>query len=205
MAGPDRPAPDTERRALVIIDIQNDFCSGGALAVPGSERVVENMNRHIDEAVAEGATIYASRDWHPEVTIHFKQFGGSWPPHCIQHTPGASFHPGLRIPSGTIVITAGDEPDVQGYSAFEGHTPDGTPFAEDLRRRGITHLLVGGLATDYCVRHSVLDALAAGFRVTVLEDAIAGIDVLEGDSARALSEMRERGAQLVGGRSPARP
>jgi nicotinamidase/pyrazinamidase len=141
------------------------------------------------------AAVYASRDWHPAVTTHFKPYGGLWPAHCVQGADGACFHPGLRLPVTAIVITKGESPDSPGYSASEGHTAEGKPFLGDLRERGIRHLYVGGLATDYCVKHSVLDALSAGLRVTVLEDAIAGVD--REDSARALKQMRERGAQVV--------
>ena len=182
---------------LLIVDVQNDFCSGGALPVPEGDRVVNALNRYIDDAVADGATVYASRDWHPAVTTHFKPYGGLWPAHCVQDTDGAGFRPNLRLPSTAIVITKGESPDSPGYSAFEGRTPDGNPFLADLRKRGIRHLYVGGLATDYCVKHSVLDALSAGLRVTVLEDAIAGVE--RESSARAIVEMRERGAHVATG------
>jgi len=181
-----------EHAGLLIVDAQNDFCSGGALPVPDGDRAINALNRYIDDAVAHGATVYASRDWHPAVTRHFKPYGGPWPAHCVQRTDGACFHRGLRLPATAIVITKGESPDSPGYSAFEGQTPEGSLFLGDLQERGIRHLYVGGLATDYCVKHSVLDALSAGFQVTVLEDAIAGVDP-EG-SARAVIEMRERGA-----------
>ena len=187
------------RSALLVVDVQNDFCTGGALAVPGSERVVAALNRYIDEAVARGIPVYASRDWHPAGTSHFQPFGGIWPVHCVQDTPGARFHPDLRLPPGVIVISKGDDPEQHGYSALEGHTPDGVGLLDDLRRRGITHLFVGGLATDYCVKHSALDAAAAGLQVTVLEDAVAGVDVQPGDSARAIDAMREQHVEVAGG------
>jgi len=183
-----------ERAGLLIVDVQNDFCSGGALPVPDGDSIVSVLNHYIDDAVAHGATVYVSRDWHPAITTHFKSYGGPWPAHCVQGTDGARFHPNLRLPASAIVITKGEKPNSPGYSAFEGHTPEGEPFLTDLRERGIPHLYVGGLATDYCVKHSVLDALSAGFQVNVLEDAIAGVDP-EG-SARAVIEMRERGAQV---------
>jgi nicotinamidase/pyrazinamidase len=187
---PDRPG----RAALLVVDIQNDFCAGGALPVPGSEAVVAAMNRYVADAVAKGVPVYASRDWHPEVTSHFAKDGGTWPVHCVRDTPGARFHPELGLPASAIVVSKGDRPDAAGYSAFDGHTADGTSLLAHLRSRGITHVFVGGLATDYCVKHSVLGALAAGLQVTVLEDAIAGVDVRAGDSAQAIVEMRERGA-----------
>ena len=197
--GLDPHAPDADRWALLVVDVQNDFCDGGALAVPGSARAVQQLNGYIESARAHGAPIYASRDWHPAETTHFAKFGGTWPVHCVQQTPGASFHPDLRLPPETIVVTKGDDPSLAGYSAFDGRTPDGASLGADLRNRGITHLVVGGLATDYCVKHSVLDGLSAGLEVTVLENAIAGVDLTAGDSARALAEMRERGATVLSG------
>ena len=183
--------------ALLVVDVQRDFCSGGALAVPDGERVVPVLNRCLAGAVARGWLVYASRDWHPVVTNHFQAYGGRWPPHCVQDTDGARFHPDLRLPPSTIVITKGDDPRREGYSAFDGRTPDGLSLADDLRARRIEHLYVGGLATDFCVRETVLDARRAGVRVTVLKDAVAGIDVRPGDSNRALADMRDAGAELA--------
>jgi nicotinamidase/pyrazinamidase len=182
------------RAALLIIDVQNDFCPGGALAVSGGDRVIDPLNRHIQDALGRGLPIYASRDWHPPVSTHFAPYGGEWPPHCVRDTPGAAFHPALRLPPSTIVVSKGEEPDRAGYSAFEGRTADGRALADDLRARRVEHLYVGGLATDYCVKASVLDALKAGFSVDVLEDSVAGVDVRPGDAARALAAMREAGA-----------
>ena len=192
------PMPDVERSALLIVDVQNDFCAGGALAVPGSGQVVTALNRYLEEAVASGIPVYASRDWHPPVTSHFRPFGGDWPVHCVRETPGAQFHPELHLPEDVIIVTKGQQENSHGYSAFEGLIEDGRPLSEHLRRNGITNLYVGGLATDYCVRHSVLDALAADFKVTLLQDAIAGVDVAPGDSGRALEEMRRHGVRLSG-------
>jgi nicotinamidase/pyrazinamidase len=185
----------TSQSALLVVDVQNDFCAGGALAVTNSADVVAALNRHLAEFARAGATIYASRDWHPLHTSHFDTHGGPWPVHCVQETAGARFHPDLRLPPGTIVISKGTDPANAGYSAFEGTTPDGRPFLTDLRQRHIDHLYVGGLATDYCVRHSVLDALGDGFAVTVLEDAVAGVDPR--GSAEALDEMRQKGATVA--------
>jgi nicotinamidase/pyrazinamidase len=178
--------------ALLVVDVQNDFCAGGALAVDSSVNVVAALNRHIPEFVRAGATIYASRDWHPLQTNHFKTHGGPWPVHCVQGTAGARFHPDLRIPADAIVISKGTDPADAGYSAFDGTTDDGRRFLDDLRQRHIDHLYVGGIATDYCVRHSVLDALDAGLTVTLLDDAIAGVD--SRGSAEAIDEMRRKGA-----------
>jgi nicotinamidase/pyrazinamidase len=182
-----------DRTGLLVVDVQNDFCHGGALAVPGGDRVVVALNQYIVTAVAWSVTVYASRDWHPQVTSHFMSHGGPWPVHCVRESEGARFHPDLLLPSTVIVVTKGESPDSPGYSAFEGRTPEGKPFVADLQARGITHLVVGGLATDYCVKHSVLDALSAGLQVTILEDAIAGVD--PEDSVSALTQMRKRGAR----------
>jgi nicotinamidase/pyrazinamidase len=185
------------RSALLIVDVQRDFCPGGALAAPGGDRVVAPLNRYLDEAAAHGWPVYASRDWHPAVTRHFREYGGEWPVHCVEHTPGAEFHPALRLPPTAVIISKGQSVDQPGYSAFEGSTADGRALADDLRAKGIEHLYVGGIATDYCVKHSVLDARRAGFDVTVLTDAMAGVDVIPGDSARALEEMRAAGADVT--------
>ncbi len=188
---------DGRASALLVIDVQNDFCSGGALAVPGGDAVVPALNRMIGWASSSGRPIYATRDWHPPDTHHFKAYGGVWPVHCVQGTAGAKFHPDLALPASATIVTTGDTTDSEGYSAFEGHTPHGSSLVHALRERQIAHLYVGGLATDYCVRHSVLDALKSGFEVTLLTDAVAGVDVNPGDSAKALDEMRRAGARFA--------
>jgi nicotinamidase/pyrazinamidase len=185
------------RSGLLVVDVQNDFCAGGTLAVPNADRVVSALNRYIGQAVGEGMTVYASRDWHPPRSTHFKPYGGPWPVHCVRDTEGARFHPDIRLPPTAIVVTKGESPTSPGYSAFEGRTPDGTPLAAELRRRGIDRLYIGGLATDYCVRQSVLDGLAAGLRVAVLVDAIAGVD--PDGSTSAIVEMRRQGACVGAG------
>jgi nicotinamidase/pyrazinamidase len=159
--------------------------------------VVTALNHYIDDAVAHGVSIYASRDWHPPVSKHFKTYGGPWPVHCGKDTDGARFHPNLRLPTTAITITKGEDPASPGYSAFDGHTPGGKALLADVRERGIRELYVGGVATDYCVKHSVVDALSAGLQVTLLEDAIVGVD--SEDSARAIAEMRRRGARVMAG------
>lgn len=185
--------------ALVIVDVQNDFCPGGALAVPEGDKVVPVLNKYIEIFQKRGLPIYASRDWHPEKTRHFKTFGGLWPPHCVQGSKGAEFHPNLKLPSQAIIITKGEDPNEDSYSGFDalikGKKPKGKkPFAKSLKENGIEHLYIGGIATDYCVRATVLDALERGFKVTVLADAIRGVDVKPGDSASAIKEMEARGA-----------
>lgn len=191
------PGSDGARAALLVVDVQRDFCRNGSLAVPDGDRVVPVLNRCLTDAVQHGLVVYASRDWHPLVTNHFKAFGGLWPPHCVQDTEGARFHSDLQLPPSTIVITKGDDPRREGYSAFDGRTPDGVSLADDLHARRIEHLYVGGLATDFCVRETVLDARRACVHVTVLKDAVAGIDVHPGDSDRAFADMRDAGAEFT--------
>jgi len=185
------------KRALVIVDTQNDFCPGGALAVPNGDQVVPVLNEYARRFAEEALPIFASRDWHPEKTVHFKDYGGKWPPHCIQGTRGAEFHPDLKLPEGTVIISKGMDPNEDAYSVFQGRDPEGKPFAQALREKGVEHLYVGGLATDYCVRATVLAALQEGFRVTLLLDAVRGVDVNPGDSERAIQEMIAAGANTA--------
>jgi nicotinamidase/pyrazinamidase len=187
------------RKALLIVDVQNDFCPGGVLAAQNGDEVVPLINRYIEEFQRDGGRIYASRDWHPENSAHFQERGGPWPPHCIQDTWGAEFHPDLNLPDDVTIITKGDDPDEdEGYSAFEGKTPVGTSLADDLRKHDIEELYVAGLATDYCVKASAIDGTKAGVRTVVLRDAIRGVDVNPGDSDRAIDEMAEAGVDVTG-------
>lgn len=180
--------------ALLIVDVQNDFCPGGALPVPEGDRVVPVLNRYIERFRGRGLPVYASRDWHPEKTRHFKSGGGPWPPHCVAGTEGAAFHPDLGLPDDVVVVSAGTGPEDDGYSVFEGATDDDMPFEAALGSKDVRRLFVGGLATDYCVQASVLDAARHGFRPVLLLDAIRGIDVEEGDAARAVDAMLRAGA-----------
>ena len=181
--------------ALIVVDVQNDFCPGGSLAVPNGDAVVPILNEYLSRAAAAGILIFASRDWHPEHTRHFAAEGGPWPPHCIQGTPGAEFHPALRLPLSAVVVSKGMSAEDQGYSALEAVLPDGQSLADALRARGVQHVYVGGLATDYCVRATVLDALKEGFTTDVLVDASLPVDVQPGDGERALNEMLVAGAE----------
>jgi nicotinamidase/pyrazinamidase len=181
-------------RALLIVDVQNDFCPGGALAVPEGDQVVPVLNRYIEKL---DAPVYASRDWHPQKTKHFKDQGGPWPAHCVQDTTGAAFHRGLKLPADTVVVTKGTDPVDHGYSAFEAKDPEGRAFGDVLEQEGVRQLFVGGLATEYCVRASVLDGLKHGFDVVLLTDAVKGIDVQPGDMKRALQEMQSAGARTA--------
>jgi nicotinamidase/pyrazinamidase len=177
--------------ALLIVDVQNDFCPGGSLAVEQGDAVVPVLNEYVRKL---GIPVYASRDWHPVKTEHFKEFGGRWPPHCIRETEGAAFHRDLKLPKDTIVVTKGTHPTDDGYSAFEGVAADGRALAYVLRSNGIKRLYLGGLTTDYCVRSSALDALGEGFEVVLLTDAIRGIDVKPGDADRAIEQVIRAGA-----------
>ena len=188
-------APD--RFALLIVDVQRDFCAGGALTVPDGDRVVAPLNRVSHRYTQAGQPVYLSRDWHPAASAHFVAHGGQWPVHCVANTPGARFHDDLFLPDDAVIITKGESPSADGYSAFDGQTPAGVSFEHDLRQRRVTQLLVGGLATDYCVHQSVLDSRRAGFDVSVLTDAIAGVDLMRGDSERALKDMRTAGARFT--------
>ncbi|MFQ5441831.1 MAG: nicotinamidase, partial [Thermodesulfobacteriota bacterium] len=182
-----------ERVALVIVDVQNDFCPGGALAVPYGDSIVPIVNLYIDIFKEEDMPIYATRDYHPEKTVHFKEYGGIWPPHCIRETAGARLHPDLKLPQDAVIITKGTDPDEDSYSAFQGRDRQGRPFKEVLTAAGVKNLYVGGLATDYCVKATVLDGLREGFNAFLLVDAIKGVDLNEGDSERAVEEMKEKG------------
>lgn len=184
-------------RALLIVDVQNDFCPGGALPVPDGDRVVPVLNAYARKFAAIEAPIFASRDWHPEVTRHFKAQGGPWPPHCVAGSRGAAFHSDLDLPPGAAVLTKGTNPEDDGYSAFEAVDSERNSLAQALKTDAVSTLFVGGLATEYCVRASVLDGLNAGLDVVVLLDAVRGIDVQEGDVARALDEMLRAGARTA--------
>jgi len=173
-------------RALLIVDVQNDFCPGGALAVPRGDKVVPVINRLMDHF----DVIVASKDWHPQQTIHFQK----WPPHCVQGTHGAEFLPNLQSKNIQKVFLKGTGNKDDGYSAYEATSED---LAQYLKSKGVTELYVTGLATDYCVRASALDANKKGFRTYVVTDAIAAVDVHPGDGQKALDEMKSAGIRLV--------
>jgi nicotinamidase/pyrazinamidase len=176
--------------ALIIVDVQNDFCPGGALPVPEGDQVIPVLNDYITIFKTAHAKIFATRDWHPPNHISFKAQGGPWPPHCVQNSEGAKFHPDLKLPSDTTIISKAVEPLKEAYSGF-----DGTELANTLKTHGATRVFVGGLATDYCVKHTVLDARKLGFEAVLLLDAIRGINAEAGDVAKAIDEMIESGAE----------
>ena len=179
-----------KKSALIVVDVQRDFCPGGALPVPEGDRVIPVLNKYVEKFERVGAPIYATRDWHPPNHASFKARGGIWPPHCVQNTEGAEFHPDLALPKGTKIISKAMDPEREAYSGFEG-----TRLGEELKRRGIERVFVGGLATDYCVKNTVMDALKLEFETILLEDAIRGVDVKPGDSERAVGEMVKKGAR----------
>jgi len=181
--------------AFLIIDVQKDFCPGGALAAPRGEEVVPVLNRYIRYFQERNVPILATRDWHPAKTSHFKEYGGQWPVHCVQNTPGAQFHPELQLPEKAIVFSKGMNEDSEGYSAFEGLDSAEQRLQDFLKEISVKILYIGGLATDYCVRASVLDALKNGFEVFLLLDAVRGVDVNPGDADKALKEMFKAGAK----------
>jgi nicotinamidase/pyrazinamidase len=183
--------------ALIIVDVQNDFCPGGALAVSGGDEVVPVLNRAIEKFTAAGLPIFATRDWHPEKTNHFKAYGGVWPVHCVQGTRGAEFHPGLHLGKDVVVVSAGMLPNEDGYSGFQATDASGSRLAELLRRKGVERIFVGGLATDYCVKHTVLDGLREGFKVLLLTDAIRAVNLKPADGELAIDEMVRAGAVKI--------
>jgi len=174
--------------ALLIVDPQVDFCPGGALAVPDGDRIFPALNR----AARVVPLVVASRDWHPPDHVSYKARGGPWPVQCAAGSPGAEFPPALERARIAKVVSKGFDPELEAYSAF-----DRTDLAGYLREQGVRRLFVGGLATDYCVRASVLDARREGFEVVVLEDAVGAVDVQPGDGERALAEMQAAGARLA--------
>ncbi len=186
--------------ALLIVDFQNDFCPGGSLAVPGGDRIAGPL----DEIVDRFDFVVATRDWHPEehgsfagVEVDMSKWRGTdppsiWPVHCVQETKGAQLHASLNRNKIDVVLDKGQDPNSQGYSAFQD-----TRLGDLLRAHDIDRLYVAGLATDYCVKHSVLDARAEGFEVVVVEDAIRGVEVEPGDSERAIEEMQDAGAEFA--------
>ena len=180
--------PDS-KSALHVTDIQNDFCPGGALGVPGADAIIPIVNDYIRFFHRQGFPVIASRDWHPPNHCSFKEQNGIWPVHCVQGSWGGQFHPKLVMALGVIILSRATDPKREAYSAFEG-----TPLDERLRNLGTETLFVTGLATDYCVRNTVLDACKLGYRVVLVEDAIRGLDATPGDCERAMHDMRAVGA-----------
>lgn len=188
---------EPRRDALVVVDVQRDFCPGGALGVAGGDEVVPVVNRLMARFRERGAPVFLTRDWHPPRTRHFREQGGAWPPHCVQGTAGAAFHPALLIFPGAVVVSKGMDPAEDAYSGLQAVDAAGTPLPALLEARGARRLYLGGLATDYCVRATALDALGRGLEVVVVEDAVRAVDLSPGDGERALEEMRRAGARVA--------
>ena len=188
--------------ALIVVDVQNDFADpGGSLSVRGGADVVPVIGREAALADAGGAIVVCTQDWHPEHTPHFAKDGGIWPDHCVRDTWGAALHPGLIVPHGSPVVRKGANGE-DGYSGFTMRDPaSGETIATELeallRDAGVTEVVVTGLATDYCVKATALDAARLGFYTTILTDAIAAVDLQAGDGERALAEMRDAGVRLL--------
>ncbi|MBR9981769.1 MAG: nicotinamidase [Desulfatitalea sp.] len=175
--------------ALLIVDVQKDFCPGGALAIEGGDTVVAPLNQWIQAAKDSDTPVYLSRDWHPREHISFAEQGGPWPPHCIQDSEGARFHPDLKVPHSAVVITKGVRMDMDQNSAFEQ-----TGLAFHLKNAGIRRLFVGGLALDVCVQATVMDARKSGFDVVLIDDATRAVNPEKGSHAR--DRMQESGVSL---------
>jgi nicotinamidase/pyrazinamidase len=181
---------EVARAALIVVDVQNDFCPGGALAVKEGDKVIPPLNALVDAFTASNLPVCFTRDWHPPDHCSFKENGGPWPSHCVRNTTGAEFHPDLRVPDNALVVSKATEPDEEAYSGFQG-----TDLSSTLKSMGVTELFVGGLATDYCVKNTVGDALREGFLVNVLTDCVRGVNLKRTDSAKALRWMKVRGAK----------
>lgn len=179
------------------MDVQNDFCPGGALGIPGADKIVPVVNKYVKLFQEKKLPIFATRDWHPVRTRHFKDFGGAWPVHCIYNSKGAQFHPKLRLPKTTVNLYKGMSPQEDSYSIFQAEDEKGMLLSNLLKLMSINEIYLAGLATDYCVKFSTVDAIKKGFKVKVLTDAIKGVDLNKGDSEKALKEMTRLGAKLL--------
>ena len=174
------------KKALLIVDVQNDFCPGGALGVKDGDKVVPVINKIIDDF----DFVISSQDWHPQDSVHFEK----WVPHCVADTPGADFHPDLKVERIDLKLKKGTANKDDGYSAFEATNAS---LSEFLRKNKITNLYVCGLTTDYCVKATVLDALSQGFHTYVITDAVKPVNAQPGDDTKALNQMYRAGAVLV--------
>jgi len=183
------------KKALLIVDVQNDFSPQGALAVPQGDKIVPIINKYIKIFLKRKLPIFATRDWHPRRTRHFKKFGGVWPVHCVQNTKGSAFHPRLRVPKEAILLYKGMDPKKDSYSAFHAEDANGRGLSTWLKILGINELYIAGLATDYCIKFSTHDAVKKGLKVRLLMDAIKGVNLRPEDSEHAIKEMVKAGAK----------
>jgi nicotinamidase/pyrazinamidase len=184
---------ELENAAFVLVDIQNDFCPGGALAVAEGDQIVEVVNR----LMRLFPLVISTQDWHPANHISFKEQGGPWPPHCVQRTRGAELHPALETEPIAYYFRKASSPDRDAYSEFEGVDENGRTLDETLKSRNVKRIYVAGLATDYCVLATVLDGLKNGYEVFAITDAMRAVNVNPDDGRKALEEMARNGARLV--------
>jgi nicotinamidase/pyrazinamidase len=195
------PAPRSQRgiqghkgqewkRALIVVDVQRDFCPGGALPVTEGDTIIPAVNQLVRAFEKATLPIFFTRDWHPSNHISFRDNGGPWPPHCVRNTSGAGFHPSLAIPNDAEVIDKGTLQAEDAYSGFQG-----TDLARKLHGLHVKQIYVAGLATDYCVKNTVLDGAAQGFETFVVTDCVRGVNLKRSDSATALRTMLSRGAR----------
>jgi nicotinamidase/pyrazinamidase len=188
--GSNGEAGQAAKQALIAVDIQRDFCPGGALPVTDGDKIIPAVNELVRAFEKMGLPVFFTRDWHPKNHMSFKAYGGPWPPHCVQNTRGASFHPSLVIPKGAEVISKGTLQDEDAYSGFQG-----TELGPELRDLRVGRIYVAGLATDYCVKTTVLDGAAKGFETFVLTDCVKGVNLKKTDSATALRAMLSQGVK----------
>ncbi|MFY9571378.1 MAG: bifunctional nicotinamidase/pyrazinamidase [Blastocatellia bacterium] len=181
------------KSALILVDIQSDFCPGGALAVTEGDKIIPTVNRLIDEFLL----VISTQDWHPSNHISFKQQGGPWPPHCVQNTPGAELHPDLKTATIAHYFRKASAPEKDDYSEFEGKDDRGRSLDEVLKSHEVSKLYVVGLATDYCVLETVLDGIKYGYDVCAVIDAMRAVNVNPDDEQKALRKMASSGARLM--------
>jgi len=182
---------------LMIVDVQNDFLPGGALGVKDGDQVIEPLNRVIHLFLKKNLSVFYSRDWHPADHCSFRQSGGPWPPHCVQDTKGAAFAAAMTMPENPAILSKGTQADREEYSAFHAADNTGSQLHQTLTDIGVKRVLVGGLATDYCVLNTARDLLEAGFRVVVLTDACRAVNVAPEDGEKALVQMIAGGAEIM--------
>lgn len=180
--------------ALIVVDVQNDFLPGGALAVIDGDAVIPVINDCMRLCAAKRLPIYATRDWHPAGHCSFVENGGTWPKHCVADSPGAQFAEDLAFPDNVTIVNKGTDSDKEAYSGFQD-----TDLSDQLHAKGVKRVIIGGLATDYCVLNTVNDALANGYDVVLLRHAIRAVDLNSGDGDRAIESMLERGAEVHDG------
>jgi nicotinamidase/pyrazinamidase len=183
--------------AVLVVDPQNDFCPGGSLGVADGDAIFPIVNAWMAAAEEAGVPVLVTRDWHPPHTTHFVERGGVWPPHCVQGTPGAEFHPALRVPDNALTVSKGMGEQEDAYSGFQARDERGVLLDRLLEERGVHHVYLMGLATDYCVRASALDAVRSGLQVTVVRDGVRAVNLRPTDGERAMQEMRAAGVEIV--------